>query len=593
MLNKDNDSTDAVTAKEKADIDRYKKYGFDYNKNKDQIAIDDKGNATIIDQNLLNYIQSTGQTDNLWLNDDFNAFTSNAYADLVDAANGGLFVYGGRVYRGNDPRLNQLVQYNDFIAQNKATGGNATNTKQWWRPGYGSGLSNMNFDADGNKVYSPVLNGSFGRDVTGEYADTPGGALIYEYIPNYSSDNAELFDQWGRPLASKRQLVAIDPNTKQNLNWTKEQFEQLQRQNSPDRVNWYYSDKNTGRRTGFQRYYTYGDNNNWIRVGGVGDPNNPGTGYVLFRDDFDPAKPKYYVRGDNPANGNINLISGHMGDAKMSDNLFLVDPKIAEYMIANQDSISQEEYDILMYYLRNQFLTNSSWRTKGIGGFTNTSPKRMEFLNLFNRQFTNNPYAGRSYNWATSHKLILPWSGLQLNSQTPTHKEGGVLMAQTGQKIRETVKTDKESVKMSDEPMRRKGQEKVIGDGLDLNTADLWEIGALAADGLGLGASLVPAVGNVAGAITGGIGSIANFASDWARDGLDMGDFGNLAVNLGLDAATFFGGAAGKALKVAKALKGSGAVAKAVKFIAQNPKVFKTAMLGLNAPMAGTAVVTA
>lgn len=407
ILEKTDDNTNPAAAKEKANVEKYKKYGFDYNKNKDQIAIDDKGNATIIDQNLLDYIKSTGQTDNLWLNDDFNAFTNNAYADLIDAANGGLFIYGGRVYRGNDPRLNQLVQYNDFIAQNKATGGNATSTKQWWRPGYGSGLSDMNFDADGNKVYSSVLNDSFGRDVTGEYASTPDGALIYEYIPNYSVDNAELFDKWGRPLDSKRKLVAIDPNTKQNLNWTDEQFNKLQKQNNPDRVNWYYSDKNTNRRTAFQRYYNYDNgkgykDSGWIRVGGIGDPNNPGTGYVLFRD----SNGRYYVRGDNPNNGNIKVISGPMSAHQMSDNLFLVDPRVAEYLIANNHTISKEAYDYLMRMIRNQFVEGYGLRSYAPGEVSNEL-KQTELYELL-KSLYNHDYADYSYEDAVRKGLILP-----------------------------------------------------------------------------------------------------------------------------------------------------------------------------------------
>lgn len=93
-----------------------------------------------------------------------------------------------------------------------------------------------------------------------------------------------------------------------------------------------------------------------------------------------------------------------------------------------------------------------------------------------------------------------------------------------------------------------KGAESLTG----TDIADLTSIG------LDLGsmmASFVPGYGTAASAITGALSSLTQFGADVARDGLDWGDAGRLAGNLGMDAmGALPSGQAVKAGKIAKTL---------------------------------------
>ena len=97
---------------------------------------------------------------------------------------------------------------------------------------------------------------------------------------------------------------------------------------------------------------------------------------------------------------------------------------------------------------------------------------------------------------------------------------------------------------------------KDIFDG-DLTTADKLDIASLIGDASALGISVVGG-GNPVAAVAGLAASGTQFAADWNRDGLDWNDAGNLALNAGLDLATFvpFGvGSAASTMKVVKTIK--------------------------------------
>lgn len=95
---------------------------------------------------------------------------------------------------------------------------------------------------------------------------------------------------------------------------------------------------------------------------------------------------------------------------------------------------------------------------------------------------------------------------------------------------------------------------KRIGDKDELTSADKWQLAAIAADVGGLLTTLVPGVGNVAGAATGIGSTAAQFTSDIKRDGLDWGDVGRFIGSLGLDALTLIPGF-GAGAKTAKVLR--------------------------------------
>ena len=97
-----------------------------------------------------------------------------------------------------------------------------------------------------------------------------------------------------------------------------------------------------------------------------------------------------------------------------------------------------------------------------------------------------------------------------------------------------------------------------VGGGPGLTDAsDKWAAWATGLDTASFGASFIPGLGNIAGAVTGALGSGARFISDIKRDGLGWDDIGRLGVNLGLDILTFipFAGSAAKAAKMSKAAK--------------------------------------
>ncbi|GMO68949.1 MAG: hypothetical protein Nk1A_7690 [Endomicrobiia bacterium] len=76
---------------------------------------------------------------------------------------------------------------------------------------------------------------------------------------------------------------------------------------------------------------------------------------------------------------------------------------------------------------------------------------------------------------------------------------------------------------------------------MSLSDADMLEAWALLPDLIGVATGFVPGA-NVAGAGIGAVGSAMNFGAGVKRDGLDWGDVGSLALNLGMDALTLVPG---------------------------------------------------
>ena len=155
------------------------------------------------------------------------------------------------------------------------------------------------------------------------------------------------------------------------------------------------------------------------------------------------------------------------------------------------------------------------------------------------------------------------------------YKEGGILMAQQGLSFEEASKRNKQRVEKSKSPdtpqqttkkmskdeedFRRFNTEsgdirinQMLDADLKLSTADKVKLGALGADLASAIAGFVPGA-NLGAAAVGAASSVATFGADIAEDGLQMGDVGNFAVNLGLDVASIV--PALKVGKVGKTLK--------------------------------------
>lgn len=147
-------------------------------------------------------------------------------------------------------------------------------------------------------------------------------------------------------------------------------------------------------------------------------------------------------------------------------------------------------------------------------------------------------------------------------------KEGGVITAQLGTKF--TKVEDTTSVtrpKISEEQAKKNqaahqsftgrsnaslGNDKDITDaGGVIKTSDKVRLGAAMADLASIGLGFVPGA-NLASIGIGVGSSLAEFGADWAGDGLDLGDAGRLAMNLGMDALSLI--PVGKTLKATRAL---------------------------------------
>lgn len=138
-----------------------------------------------------------------------------------------------------------------------------------------------------------------------------------------------------------------------------------------------------------------------------------------------------------------------------------------------------------------------------------------------------------------------------------SNKNGGVLKMANGDVVwNNTTVESASNIKPTSDEIHLASEEKKIGDGQDLTSADWMDVGAFAADLASLGLSLT-GVGSLAAAGTGAAGSLARFGADAKRDGFQWTDAGNLLLNLGMDAVTALPvvGNLGKAGKLAKLLK--------------------------------------
>lgn len=171
--------------------------------------------------------------------------------------------------------------------------------------------------------------------------------------------------------------------------------------------------------------------------------------------------------------------------------------------------------------------------------------------------------AGKIYNWTwlglgNDISNNTDWYNYKEYDKALGFKKGGKIpILQYGgmfSRVNNNVKTTKASENRVGEASKAFGEQKELK-----TSADKWAKAAGFLDTAGAAATFIPGYGNVAGAVTGLMGSIARFASDAKRDGLDWGDARRLLTNIGLDVLTLIPGAgtAAKAAKIGKAVKSS------------------------------------
>lgn len=556
---------DPTTAAEQVARDKYAKAGIDYNL-KNLFGIDDNGSVVITDPTLRSYIGS----DNAWLNDEFRD-AHKEYASYIPEKTG-FFVIDGKVYRGDDlESLSKIRAYLDFVEENKRTAGNASNIRQYWSEARStSPWNSTSVDPEGNPVWSPYFApGKFAADVSGEYVRQTGDPLIYDYFPNYDVNDSSQFDAYGHPLRSLAERVYIDPVTKQRVEFNKT----LQPQLNEDAIGSYYDNIHS---TAFNPYYTIGNQGGYKQIANVGDVRNPNSMAALY---YNPELDRYYYFDENPGNNNLTLNSKLESNwDKMRDYYWNIDPRLGSYIKEHPDILRDQNVKALIgETIQNPYLALiSSRRQTDFSKIMSSYPELYKLLqDLYKSQTLQYGNGVRQFSGSggnTDLRRITTPEELErmgLAYRVPKNKKGGILKHQIGgvaSNRKNSFKASGESIQQSKSKLRSAGEEKVIGDGTALNASDKAELAALIADAASLGATFVPVYGNVAGAGIGAVGSLTGFGADVARDGLDWGDIGNLVLNLGLDAATLLPwvGTGAKATKIAKALKKSGAVAKAV-----------------------------
>ena len=173
------------------------------------------------------------------------------------------------------------------------------------------------------------------------------------------------------------------------------------------------------------------------------------------------------------------------------------------------------------------------------------------------------------------------WKGFKpiktdYNASPLKRKEGGIIKAQWGVSTDYIVDRRKPAAELNDEEKKLNKKatdsydktQSIKFDNKDLTdaggiikTSDRVKMGAAMADLLSAGLGFVPGA-NIASAGIGAASSLAEFGAD-ASDGLEWGDVGNLALNLGMDAVSLI-----PAMKSIKAAKAMGKLAKFVPLIA-------------------------
>lgn len=173
------------------------------------------------------------------------------------------------------------------------------------------------------------------------------------------------------------------------------------------------------------------------------------------------------------------------------------------------------------------------------------------------------------------------WKGFKpiktdYNASPLKRKEGGIIKAQWGVSTDYIVDRRKPATELNDEEKKLNKKatdsydktQSIKFDNKDLTdaggiikTSDRVKMGAAMADLLSAGLGFVPGA-NIASAGIGAASSLAEFGAD-ASDGLEWGDVGNLALNLGMDAVSLI-----PAMKSIKAAKAMSKLAKFVPLIA-------------------------
>ncbi len=526
---------DEVKAEDKRDLKaaekKYSDAGLNYNKHKDIFSVDDRGQITIADSNLRSLLGE----ENAWINQSFR----DKYSSWADILSDDYFVIDGIVYKAGSDALKRNAKFNEFVEDNQISRGSSDLIRQFWNNDH------VYSKLGGEGIYSPA-NGLYGKDITGYYVrnhNTNESPFVLEMV----DENAG-YDEYGRPLGSTKWF--IDPRTKQRIdeNNIPKRYKSFidsvlagtAQKSSKLEADKYYSGAYSN--TPYAQSYAIGDGNYGL-ITAYGDPNSNAFAGLYY----DPSTQSYMWR-DTTSIG--EEYPGKL-EGGMQEYYWALPTEIGELISHNSSKINDDNFrESLRHLLRNQYLRDVNFRDEDIHD-----------ANLQNLM-------DNLHQWLSDRKLSNPTPEALANRgiayRVVSEKEGGIIKAQKGAKIESTNKATAQTFQQFDSKQREAGKEKVISDKTDMTAADWTEVGALITDAASLVSTFVPVYGNAIGAGLGATSSLAQFGVDVARDGFDWGDFGMLAANLGLDAATLIPGigTGAKAAKIGKALKNSKAAIK-------------------------------
>lgn len=505
---------------------------------------------------------------NLWLNNDFKKFAAKNNFDVSwIPEDTGLFRINGKYVLGSNIGSltgNDKVAFDNWVADNKSTiNGSNDRFVQYWDT-YGPYRRNSN--TDGN--YQNALGeGDYYIDQTGYYR-LPNGQRLYQVANKDYRSNDSNYGLWGHLKRDGLKYILVDANG--NLISDNVDLSKLTPEDDNDKIEKYYT---TGTESPGSLRTEGGRNLNILRdANGVAD-----KGYGLL---YDPETQRYYwmnrnFRGNSPWSQALNDDFKNESTTT-ADYAFEVDPRLAKYILDNWDNLTLgysnwhgntlEEIEDL---IRMPWLRDLSFRDWGIWTRDNVSGDLKEIYKELKKSGYN--FGGTSYNFDGGNRALysLPSAKSRGHLIRVVPNVAQVESKQHGGTIYKPKEVTVKHVKPIEETDRKPGEAKTIGDGSDLTTQDWAEIAALGAD---LGSAVLAFVpgANIASAGVGAAGSVTDFIAQATKDGLDWGDVGRLALNLGLDAATLipFAGGAAKAAKIANAIRKSKPLAKAINWIA-------------------------
>lgn len=511
---------------------KYTDVGLDYKKASPYVIFDNEGNPHITEE----FIKKWG-TGNHIFNEDW--WKKSKYYDPTFDFLNGWTVFGTNLYRTsdlNDPN-SMLYKYahvkDGFYDQNKK--GNYKGANDYIN--YRWGIDEDFNEYDPINQFSSFLDSQYNKDkslkwrpLNGLYQLPDGQQLVQYWNNNEETDEfgraipkyAIIDNELGRLIQDNvnlDQLTRITNGTQTGLNM-------LKRINNPDSPyhgryikDIYVPGKNKSIKTNIRMFI---------------DPNDEQDVILEMPDQFDIW---------NPLKGQNVRIPSWFAKALQSN------PRYFDNILQNKSLQGR-----LARTLTDGVNTgwNEFWRTILPGYRVNTVD---DWINSGFDSETAQMLADNFSKWGDANgedqysrrinRLVPRYMEIMEQSNSPQKfQKGGIINTTKESNVgNASVKTKENYNKITE----------VAGDknGWNLSNADKLQIASIAGDVASFITS-IPTGGNpIAGAIGAG-SSIAQFAADWSRDGLDWGDAGNLLFNLGLDLATVAPFGVGTGAKLAK-----------------------------------------